>query len=238
MSWKAICLAVCVPWAVPAHAQDAPAGDPSAETPAEALRRAPTKERPRLRFVNFAGGAYRLTRPDDDLYEAIPTGTQDEFEQRGYEVIHRDRVEFIVDQAGEIYSDRPYAGVIPGIRNTLVPGQLERLKKRSLVLWMGFQPMAAMSRIFWLLSNEAPRFQVKRVSEKRLEVFFPGAKPVNRNALREMILTPFTGPLQMVVGKRVRGGIKYVITLKKAAHYLYRYEAPFLFLDFEVDAPL
>jgi hypothetical protein len=35
---------------------------------------------------------------------------------------------------------------------------------------------------------------------------------------------------------RSGSGLKYIIELKNSAHYLYRYEAPYLLLDFEVDA--
>ena len=210
-------------------------GDPTAETPAQALEKASPEDRP-PRFLNFSGGLFRVMQPEDEIYEPVPVASAEEFYRRGYEIYYDDHIEFVVDRAGQIYEDRPYAGVIPGVRDVRDPDEFERKRKEPWVLWVGFQPMAALSRVFWLLSEEVPTFQVKRVSPTRLEVFFPRAKVPNENTIREMFMEPFTGPIRAVVGHRVRGGIRYVITLKHAAHYLYRYEAPFLLLDLEVDA--
>jgi hypothetical protein len=234
MSWKATLAVALLFVAAPAFA----AGPPQvaqAETPGEALGKVQTKKettaRPRL--INAAGGLFEVSNPNDDLSEPIPSGTRSDFERRGYEIVEEGKVEIIVDQTGQIYVDRIYQGVIPGIRNSLSPGELERLQNRDIVLWVGFQPMAALSRLFWLLTDPAPRFEVTRLSDTRLEIFFPGSRVLHTNTVRPLLVEHFGGPIQQVVGKRVRGGVRYVVDLKRPANYLYRFEAPFLYLDFE-----
>ena len=70
----------------------------------------------------------------------------------------------------------------------------------------------------------------------RIEVTLHDTNAANENALREMVMELFTGPIRSVRGVRTGGALKYIIRLKNSAHYLYRYEAPYLLLDFEVDA--
>ena len=207
-----------------------------AETPAEALAKTPPVQTPPGRFLNFVEGVSQSVRPTDDLYEPLPSGTAADFLRRGYEIFHEDRVEYFVDQEGKIYEDRPYQGVIPGRRlnadgtSSLAPRDV------NTVTWVGFQPMAAMSRVFWQMTNEQPSFEVRRVEPTHIEVILHDTKAANQNALREMVMELFTGPIRSVRGVRTSGGLKYIIRLKSSAHYLYRYEAPYLLLDFEVDA--
>ncbi len=240
MSWKAtltgatlLCFVVS-----PAAARDGKRVA-QAETPGEALKKSAPKEAPapdkRPRLFSLTTGGFDVTTPEDDLAEPVPSGTRSDFERRGYEVIEEGKVEIIVDQAGQIYIDRIYQGIIPGIRNALRAGQLDRLKNRDLVLWVGFQPMAALSRLFWLVTDPAPTFEVTRLSDRRLEVFFPGARVVHQNTVRPLFTEHFGGPIHHVKGRRVRGGVRYIIELKRPANYLYRFEAPFLYLDFERD---
>lgn len=207
-----------------------------AETPGEALTKAPPVKTPPGRFLNFVEGVSQSSRPTDDLYEPLPSGTAADFVRRGYEIFHEDRVEYFVDREGKIYEDRPYQGVVPGRR--LNPDGSTTLKPRdtNTVTWVGFQPMAAMSRVFWQLTNPEPRFEVRRIEPTHIEVILHDTEAANQNALREMVMELFTGPIRSVRGVRTASGLKYIIRLKNSAHYLYRYEAPYLLLDFEVDA--
>jgi hypothetical protein len=207
-----------------------------AETPGEALTKAPPTKPMDGRILNFAEGVGQALRPTDDLYEPLPTGTAAEFLSRGYEIVHKDRVEFFVDREGEIYKDRIYTGVIPGRRLNASGNATLKARSTNTVTWVGFQPMAAMSRVFWQLTNAEPSFEVRRIDPKRIEVTLHDTVAANQNAIREMVMELFTGPVRSVRGFRTGTSLKYVIRLKNSAHYLYRYEAPYLYLDFEVDA--
>jgi hypothetical protein len=207
-----------------------------AETPGEALTKAAPVKTPPGRFLNFVEGASQSGRPTDDLYEPLPSGTAADFLRRGYEIIHDDRVEYFVDQEGKIYEDRPYQGVVPGRRLNADGTTALAPRDVNTVTWVGFQPMAAMSRVFWQMTNPEPSFEVRRIEPTRIEVTLHDTKAANQNAMREMVMELFTGPIRSVRGVRSGSGLKYIIELKNSAHYLYRYEAPYLLLDFEVDA--
>jgi hypothetical protein len=207
-----------------------------AETPGEALTKAPTTKPAGRPMLNFAAGVGQALRPTDDLYEPLPTGTAAEFMSRGYEIVHKDRVEFFVDREGQIYKDRTYNGVIPGRRLNADGSKTLKARSKNTVTWVGYQPMAAMSRLFWQMTNPEPSFEVRRIQPTRIEVTLHDTAAANQNAIREMVMELFTGPIRSVRGFRTADGLKYVIRLKNSAHYLYRYEAPYLYLDFEVDA--
>ncbi len=228
-----LALAVAVAIVTPAALADEEST--SVESPAEALKKAqPTrKASSRLRFDDFSSGEYQTTSPEDELSEPVPVGTRTDFERRGWAIVTEDKVEILVDDAGQIYMDRLYQGVIPGLRNELRVGEINRLRKRDIVMWVGFQPMAALQRFYWLLSDPAARFEVIRLSDRRLEVFFPGVSIQHQNTLRPLVTQHFAGPVARVDGKRVRGGVRYIIELKQETNYLYRWEPPFLYLDFE-----
>ena len=46
--------------------------------------------------------------------------------------------------------------------------------------------MAAMSRVFWQMTNEQPSFEVRRIEPTHIEVILHDTKAANQNALREM----------------------------------------------------
>jgi len=214
----------------------AAAEEGGADTPAQSMRKSEaTVDASNVPsgFGDFAAGILRVSTPADDLDEPLPTGTRTDFERRGYIVVKDDRVEILVDRAGQIYKDRIYQGIIPGIRNTLHAGQLEKLAGDDVVLWAGFQAMAPLQRVFFLLTDPTPRFEVTKLGPRTLEVFFPGFKVPNRNTVRPLETQYFRGPVARVLGKREPKGIRYTIHLKRNSNYLYRWEPPFLFIDFE-----
>lgn len=211
-------------------------GSSGAESPAEALQKAgPPAKTTSNAGLSYSGGLFRVKQPEDDLYEPVPEGTKAEFEKSGYAVVTEGKIDLVVDAAGQIYVDRNYHGIVPGLRAELEPGELSRLARQDLVLWAGFQPMSSVSRLFWLLSDPSPRFEVTKLDEKTLEVFFPGADIRHDNTIRPLITDFFVGPVSQVEGSRARGGIRYIVRLKREANYLYRFENPYLFLDFETD---
>lgn len=231
--WAALSLVAVVAAPVARAADKKPE---RAETPAEALQKVQDAKRKPVILGGFDGGLFEVDSPEDDLVEPVPIGTREDFERRGYEVVEDGKVEMIVDPAGQIYVDRRYQGVIPGVRSSVNDRRDARLGNKDVVLWSGFQPMAAVSRVFWVMSNASPRFEVTRLGPTKIEVFFPGARVLHRNEIRPMYTQHFATPIELIEGFRMRGGIRYIIDLKRPANYLYRFEAPFLYLDFETDA--
>ena len=214
----------------------AAAEEGGADTPEQSLRKSEVSAeaaRGQSGFNNFADGILRVTTPVDDLDEPLPTGTKTDFERRGYIVVSDERVEILVDRAGQIYKDRVYQGIIPGIRHSLHAGQLDQLAGEDIVLWSGFQAMAPLQRLFFLLSDPTPRFEVTKKGPRTLEIFFPGFKVPNRNTVRALETSLFRGPVARVIGKREPKGIRYTVHLKRNTNYLYRWEAPFLYIEFE-----
>lgn len=153
---------------------------------------------------------------------------------RPYEFVGEDgRVEIIVDKAGTLYKDRKYKGVIPRIRATTNPRRFARNRGKAMITWVGFQPKAAISRIFWVLTDPSPRFHVDRIDATTVDVTFPKTKIQNGNTIRGMDMQRFGGPIAYVWGKKTKKGIRYRIKLKRPANYLFRHEAPYLYVDFE-----
>ena len=225
--WIALMLVAVAPSAL---------ADSGTDTPEQSLRKSEVTAKQAKApsgFANFAEGILRITTPADDLDEPLPTGTQTDFERRGYIVVKDQRVEILVDRAGQIYKDRIYQGVIPGLRNSLQPGELQALAGQDVVLWAGFQAMAPLQRLFFLLTDPSPRFEVTQTSPTTVEIFFPGFRVPNRNTVRPLEAQYFRGPVARVLGKREAKGIRYTVYLKRKANYLYRWDPPFLFLDFE-----
>ena len=206
------------------------------ETPGQALKKSQRPNADRTRDatqMRFEGGVLVVTMPVNDLDESLPIASTTEFEEKGYEVVRSDEVEVLVDSVGKIYQDRNYQGIIPGIRERFDERKKPTSSKRISVLWVGFQPMAGVSRVFWQLSENSPLYEGNRVDELTLEVFFPGARMKDASVGRPLLTTSFGGPVDSIDGASVRGGTRFIVKLKQAANYLYRYEAPFLYLDFE-----
>ena len=205
------------------------------ETPAEALQ----KVRSDLRTTaddgaSFGGGLWLTDEGEDDLVEPLPLGTRREFEDRGYEVVvEGTRIEYVVDKAGRIYHDRNYQGIIPGIRNWLYPRRQQRLRNRHLICWVGFQPMAAITRVFFHFSHPNPQFEVNKRDRLSVEVYLPTDRIKLRNHGRAMYAEKFRGAIETIRRTRSRRGNRFIITLKKPTNFLYRFESPFLFIDFE-----
>jgi hypothetical protein len=219
-----------------ALAPAASAEEGGTDTPEQSLRKSEVhaeSKRATTGFADFAAGILRVTTPADDLDEPLPTGTKTDFERRGYIVVSDNRVEILVDRAGQIYKDRIYQGIIPGLRNTLRAGELDELQGEDIVLWAGFQAMEPLQRLFFLLTDPTPRFEVTKKGPTTLEIYFPGFKVPNRNMVRALETQFFRGPVARVTGKREQKGIRYTVQLKRNANYLYRWESPFLFIDFE-----
>lgn len=230
------CLPVlaCLLLAWPAAAAEPTESDKDVETPAEALRKGNQGKTDTDDGGAVGGGLWMVDEPDSDLEEPLPLGTEREFEDAGYEVLrHKGVVHYIVDRAGQIYLDRNYHGVIPGIRNWLRPKAAVKMRNRNYICWIGYQPFETISRVFFHFTNPNPQFEVTKIDRYTVEVRFPKTRIPVRNHYRTMYAEKFQGPIDTI--RRVRGkrGTRIVIKLKRDANFLYRFEAPFLFVDFE-----
>ena len=217
-----------------------PEAKAQANTESQAEANATEAERNRLAtdlfLQSFATGNIPSATPEDDLSE--PSQSLRRIQSTyGYVVVSDSNVEILVDRNGQIYRDRVYQGIIPGLRNELYEGQLDSLANRDLVLWVGFQSMAALQRLFFLISDPNPNFEVTRLSDKKIEVVFPNFDVPNRNTTRGLWTEHFNGPVHRVLGRKDKRGVRYTIELKTDARLLYRWEPPFLFVDFERSIP-
>ncbi len=168
--------------------------------------------------------------------ERLPTGDVKNFKAAGYEVISDGKggEVIVVDAAGKIYKDRNYHGIIPGIRDAFDLERFAKMNERHRVSWVGFQPMATTSRVFWQLTHAAPRYEVTKIDNQTVEVVFPGGRIGKRNNRRYLYTDKFVGPVHWIRGKNVRKkGATYQISLRADAKHAHRFAAPFLFLDLQ-----
>ena len=221
-------LGACVLSGLMALPVTAPPPSTSVDTPGQSHRRASDDAR-------TGRTSFWVVR---ELNDSLDEKTSDFMRPGGkvlpYEFIGEDgRVEIIVDKEGVLYKDRKYQGVIPGIRPTVDPRRFARNRGKAAISWVGFQPKAAISRVFWVHSADSPRFHVDRINATTVDVIFPKARAQTNTTLRSMDARYFGGPVASITGKRVAGGLRYRIKLKRPANYLFRHEAPYLFVDFE-----
>jgi hypothetical protein len=204
------------------------AGKKDVETPAEAVSKAKKAEK------NQRHDFWVVRSLDDSLDEKSSSILLGRKKVLPYEFVNEQgRVEIIVDSKRLLYKDRKYKGIIPGIRNTMNARQFLRRRGKHYITWVGFQPMPAISRLFWKVTDPYPRFHVNRIDSYTVEVVFPNGKVPNRNTVRPLITRYFGGPIDRVIGKRSKRGIRYLIKTKRPANYLFRFQAPYLYVDFE-----
>ena len=200
----------------------------SVDTPAQALKRAQEAARGERRD-------FWLVR---DLGDSLDEKPGSLLRGRGkvlpYEFVNeRGRVEIVVDAKRLLYRDRKYKGIIPGIRNTLNPRRFLRRKNKHYITWVGFQPMAAISRLFWKVTDSNAVFHVNKIDPYTVEIRFPRGKIASRNTIRPLITRHFGGPIDRVLGKKTKRGVRYLVKLKRPANYLFRFVPPFVYVDFE-----
>lgn len=166
--------------------------------------------------------------------DRVPVGDTKSFNDAGYEVISdgKGRSSVVVDETGNIYRDRNYHGIIPGIRDAFNLERFAKMSARHRVCWVGFQPKRNVSRVFWQLTHATPRYEVTKVDNQTVEVFFPGGRIDRRNNRRYLYTDKFAGPTTWIRGRNARKGATYRISLRADAQHTHRFEAPFLYVDF------
>lgn len=101
------------------------------------------------------------------------------------------------------------------------------------IQWVGYQPKAAFSRVFWLLSHIGQPVQVDRLSALKVVIRFPRTSVANDQLLRPLETQQFNGVIARVSATVSKEAIAYTIHLKRPAQHLYRFEGPYLIVDFE-----
>jgi len=101
------------------------------------------------------------------------------------------------------------------------------------IRWVGYQPKAAFSRVFWLLSSINQPVQVDRENALKVVIRFPRTSVTNEQLLRPLETRQSKGPIARVSATVSKDDVAYEIHLKRPAQHLYRFEGPYLIVDFE-----
>ena len=101
------------------------------------------------------------------------------------------------------------------------------------IKWVGYQPKGAFSRVFWLLSNIHQPVQVDRENALKVVVRFPRTSVASNQLLRPLEMKEMKGPIARVSATLSPTDVTYEIHLKRPAQHLYRFEGPYLMVDFE-----
>lgn len=149
--------------------------------------------------------------------------------------------EKIADEGGQIYVNRGYKGVVPGVRDTAaMPSKSDGAQDipasgRPAVEWVGFQPFATYSRVFIQVAGKYT-FTVNKVKPDRIEVRLPGADVASFNDMRQLVTREFPTAIESISIEAAQGGsdaVVVTISLKQPVGYLYRTDEKYLFVDVE-----
>ncbi len=153
-----------------------------------------------------------------------------------------DVVEVFVDDSGKIYKELRCHGIIPRIRDSLVPerkpGKGKRaarpkaVPKHTAVTWVGFQHKELFSRIF-IQTNRLGRFTMHKPDARHIVVTIDGARIPRRNERRDVITREFKTSVDRVTARRRKGDAEIVIALSREAGYLYTQDGSYIFIDVE-----
>ena len=101
------------------------------------------------------------------------------------------------------------------------------------MMFHSVQHTSKSSRLFWQLTKANPQFEVVKVDATTIHVVLKRSRPYRRNHRRPLVMTSFATPIERVDAKRKGRGTVFVIKLKEPTDFLYRFDAPFLYVDFE-----
>lgn len=142
-----------------------------------------------------------------------------------------DVVEVYVDEAGKLYRELRYHGIIPSVRDHL--GRPPRkAPKQTKVTWVGFQQKQLFSRVF-IQTNRLSRFTLHKPDPRHIVVTIDGARIPRQNDRRDVITSEFRSSVEHVRARRHRGDAEVVITLSRSVGYLYKQEGNYVFIDVE-----
>lgn len=147
--------------------------------------------------------------------------------------------EKLADEAGQIYINRGYKGIVPGVREeTIVPskkGKKDESEGTPTVLWVGFQPFPSYSRVFIQISGKFS-YTITKPKPNKIEVKIPNAVVSGENDLRTLETWAFPSAVERVIIQAppvTKDTVIINIFLRKPVGYLYRQEGQYIFVDIE-----
>jgi hypothetical protein len=140
--------------------------------------------------------------------------------------------ELFVDDDNQLYSNRPYQGIIPRLRDEL---EVLRAPKEggNVIMWVGYQHRKLFSRVF-VQTSHMPVFTVQQRTPTHLVITFDKASFRDSNARREIFTGDFNTRVTRVVPQLVgKDKAEVHVYLRDAGSFLYRQEQNYLYLDVE-----
>jgi hypothetical protein len=150
-----------------------------------------------------------------------------------------DILEVYVDLKGQIYKRRRYQGVIPRFND--VPAftgpmrdHMNQQGTKPRVLWVGFQQLAAASRIF-VKTDRVAVYTLYKPDAKHIVLEFPDATVPIKNTHRELLTEHFNSPVKQVriLEQANKHRVKVVVDLKESVGYIYRQDGNYVYIDIE-----
>ena len=142
-----------------------------------------------------------------------------------------DVLEVYVDEAGKLYRERRYHGIIPNVRDRHGRPP-KKAPKSTKVTWVGFQQKQLFSRVF-IQTNRLSRFTLHKPDPRHIVVTIDSARIPRQNERRDVITSEFRSSVERIRARRHRGNAEVVITLSRSVGYLYKQEGNYVFIDVE-----
>lgn len=150
-----------------------------------------------------------------------------------------DILEVYVDLKGQIYKRRRYQGVVPRFNDLPafsgpMRDQMNQQGAKPRVLWVGFQQLAAASRIF-VKTDRVAVYTLYKPDAKHIVLEFPEATVPIKNTQRELLTEHFNTPVKQVriLEQKNKGRVKVVVDLKESVGYIYRQDGSYVYIDIE-----
>jgi len=150
-----------------------------------------------------------------------------------------DVLEVYVDLKGKIYKRRRYQGVIPKLNDEprfeeRAHAMIQRQGETPRVTWIGFQQLAAASRIF-IKTDRVVVYTLYKPDRKTIVVEFPKAMVPLKNNARQLLTRNFRSNIEKVSIRenRRKKTVKVVIELNTPVGYIYRQDGTYVYIDVE-----
>lgn len=150
-----------------------------------------------------------------------------------------DVLEVYVDLKGRIYKRRKYQGVVPKVHDDPnfeknAHKLIQRQGKTPRVTWIGFQQLAAASRVF-IKTDRIVIYTLYKPDRKTIIIEFPKAMVPLKNNARQLLTRNFRSNIERVSIRENRrdSSVKVVIELNTAVGYIYRQDGTYIYIDVE-----
>lgn len=140
--------------------------------------------------------------------------------------------EVFVDDDNSLYSNRPYQGIIPRVRDEL---DVLRAPEQAMnaIMWVGYQHRRLFSRVF-VQTSQMPVFTVLQKSPTHIVISFERTTFRDANSKREIVTGDFNTKVGRIIPQAVgKDRVEVHVHLKEPGSFLYRQEGHYLYLDVE-----